>query len=660
MTQIGPINRGPAPAPGTACVVDSAFAALLVADRLAGPDPAVPTTPQIARPATLAVAAPGTGNAAPVAATNAPGDPAGDGAVTADTRHAVADSGKTLPVEPRALAGDDASADSPRTAGSGAPRERPLPQTAARSTFEQTAGRRGPEQHAVAMPQAEHAAPLEPRSLPLSETRASPPDGAAARPVSPKGATAVIAPPDDARLQGGAGGHHDASTPQSRTAALVDTPVTASAPTRRLAATTTDAALARPNPARHDRAGVLLGDSAPRLSVGSAASSEPPAHAIDRADLNEATPEPQPVLVAPPQPSPTWPLGELATTKPHRAVPAPSGATPITIPMVEGHRPAGQLVHPSEATTTAGAGLATPQDHTASFEPAPSRGAAVAADRAAGLTVQVAPVPETRSAVVVAAAPHVEALSRITPDTAPSVSRADLAAQPVTLAASPVKFTPRAGRLYQGQPADSARPPAAAALDPASLIDDIRALAAPSDAPTGTDRLFRTRPNTAFPAAMPPAGAEAGGLLPELHLAEPPIQVIQPTATDRQQTLTAMIDRIETLIADGPDSTRETRVKLTPDALGEVSLRLIETDRGIEVAIDAAAPEARAMLAEAAPRLAEMAEARGLRLSPQMAGGDAGDARHRAPQQQPQPGNAQPNHRAASDRDTRTDDERIA
>ncbi|MBM3928617.1 MAG: flagellar hook-length control protein FliK, partial [Sphingomonadales bacterium] len=90
----------------------------------------------------------------------------------------------------------------------------------------------------------------------------------------------------------------------------------------------------------------------------------------------------------------------------------------------------------------------------------------------------------------------------------------------------------------------------------------------------------------------------------------------------RGEWMTSMIDRIETL-RDESGAIGETRLKLAPDALGAVDISVRRDEAGqYQVRIAADTAQARTLLAEAAPRLADMAEARGLKLS--HAGVDSG------------------------------------
>ena len=88
-----------------------------------------------------------------------------------------------------------------------------------------------------------------------------------------------------------------------------------------------------------------------------------------------------------------------------------------------------------------------------------------------------------------------------------------------------------------------------------------------------------------------------------------------------------MIDHIETLQGEG--GVRETRIRLSPDALGSLDIVLSDDSDGVAVRFSADHAATRALLADAAPRLTELAEARGLRLSTSTGEG----ASHRQPEQ---------------------------
>lgn len=121
----------------------------------------------------------------------------------------------------------------------------------------------------------------------------------------------------------------------------------------------------------------------------------------------------------------------------------------------------------------------------------------------------------------------------------------------------------------------------------------------------------------------------------------------------------AMLDRIEALrdMADAND----TRIKLAPDALGEVEVRVRREGDTVHVRFAAEAPATRTILVDAQPRLAELAEARGLKLGStgvdagagqQGQGGERPQRRDAAPETRTNPNRSTP-HTDATDADAR-------
>ncbi len=100
---------------------------------------------------------------------------------------------------------------------------------------------------------------------------------------------------------------------------------------------------------------------------------------------------------------------------------------------------------------------------------------------------------------------------------------------------------------------------------------------------------------------------------PRTH-AVPATPDVQQPALDlrRHEAMTSMIERIEAM-RDTPGA-RETSIRLSPDALGTVDISIRHDGDRVHVHFSADTPAARAALAEAQPRLAELAESRGLRL----------------------------------------------
>lgn len=110
--------------------------------------------------------------------------------------------------------------------------------------------------------------------------------------------------------------------------------------------------------------------------------------------------------------------------------------------------------------------------------------------------------------------------------------------------------------------------------------------------------------------------AAAGALDPVvLRPVAAPAQAGQPTLDTRQpQWMEGMIDRIETL-HESTGTNGETRIRLSPDALGDVEIKIRTSDDGkVHVHFNSENAEAGRLLADAQPRLVQLAEARGLKL----------------------------------------------
>ncbi|HEX7657082.1 MAG TPA: flagellar hook-length control protein FliK [Sphingomonas sp.] len=90
----------------------------------------------------------------------------------------------------------------------------------------------------------------------------------------------------------------------------------------------------------------------------------------------------------------------------------------------------------------------------------------------------------------------------------------------------------------------------------------------------------------------------------------------------------AMIDRIEAL-RDAANA-NDTRIRLVPDALGKVDVSIRHDGDAVHVQFNAEVPATRTLIAEAQPKLAEIAQARGIKLhQTSVDAGDAGSGQHR-------------------------------
>ena len=111
-----------------------------------------------------------------------------------------------------------------------------------------------------------------------------------------------------------------------------------------------------------------------------------------------------------------------------------------------------------------------------------------------------------------------------------------------------------------------------------------------------------------------------------------------PLDLRREQWPHAMIDRIEAL-RDAADAT-STKIRVVPDALGPVEMSVRKDGDTLHVHFTADQAATRAILTDAQPRLAAIAEQRGLRLGGSTV--DGGSTNAGAGQQQQQAASRQP------------------
>jgi flagellar hook-length control protein FliK len=180
------------------------------------------------------------------------------------------------------------------------------------------------------------------------------------------------------------------------------------------------------------------------------------------------------------------------------------------------------------------------------------------------------------------------------------VAKADAATPPVP--AQPVA-TP-AVEISLNAPTLASRPALAATLaiaidGPAAPRRLIREIAGATFAPTAPDS--PSAPAVAATADMQQAALD----------------------TRRQEWMGSMIDRIETM--RDASSTGDTRIRLSPEALGPVDISIRHEGDKIHVHFATETSAARQLLTDAQPRLAEIAEARGVKLGQtSVDGGNAG------------------------------------
>jgi Meckel syndrome type 1 protein len=119
-----------------------------------------------------------------------------------------------------------------------------------------------------------------------------------------------------------------------------------------------------------------------------------------------------------------------------------------------------------------------------------------------------------------------------------------------------------------------------------------------------------------------------------------------------------MIERIE-MIRDAMNAV-DTSIRLVPDKLGAIDVSLKQDGGTVQVHFVAQQPETRQLLADAQPKLAELAEAKGLKLSAQLGDGGGQQQQQRAPNAPQQTITTRPSRAASNDDAAALADERIA
>ncbi|MBB3586471.1 flagellar hook-length control protein FliK [Sphingomonas sp. BK481] len=110
-----------------------------------------------------------------------------------------------------------------------------------------------------------------------------------------------------------------------------------------------------------------------------------------------------------------------------------------------------------------------------------------------------------------------------------------------------------------------------------------------------------------------PGGAPTLGALAPVMTATPGISTQPPLDMRQDRWPSAMIERID-ILRDAANAT-DTRIRLIPDALGTIDVSVRKDGDTLHVHFAAEQAATRSLLQEAQPRLAELADARGLKLS---------------------------------------------
>lgn len=236
-----------------------------------------------------------------------------------------------------------------------------------------------------------------------------------------------------------------------------------------------------------------------------------------------------------------------------------------------------------------------------------------------------------------------------TPARSPDAIDHDKATQPTTIdAAPPASSRVATVNAAPAANATAATPPPIAAPLPAGMLFGIALdqRIAPADRPSPRDEALQALSALAGAGSAAPVMMAAGGA--------------QHGTLDmrREDWPQAMIDRIDAL-RDAADAT-STRITLMPDALGKVDVSLRHDGDTVHVHFAADAAQTRTMLADAQPRLADAAQARGIKLGQTSVGAGGGEAGHQPPRQPAAPMPSRPVSARPTSADAASDSSRLA
>lgn len=293
----------------------------------------------------------------------------------------------------------------------------------------------------------------------------------------------------------------------------------------------------------------------------------------------------------------------------------------------------------------------------------PADGPAVAAIVQANGPAPLANTPPAATRTLLADRPAiaVPAPFAIAPAVAAPASRADApAVAPTPIADAPAAAAPIS---RTDSPVATAQPVRQAVPEPAQplTITSLLAQLAPGVAAQPLAfTLARRAPGDSHEPLLTSITAPAAAILQQVAATS---DAQQGTLDTRRQEWTGkMVEMIEAMRDAAP--AKETRITLMPDALGKVDISVRRDGDRVHVHFVAETPAARQILTDAQPRLAELAEARGIRLgqtSVESHGGASAQSgqRQNDAQRQQMP-SAPARARTAQDQLTQTDDDRVA
>lgn len=166
----------------------------------------------------------------------------------------------------------------------------------------------------------------------------------------------------------------------------------------------------------------------------------------------------------------------------------------------------------------------------------------------------------------------------------------------------------------------AASPPAPRAVAPDPVADSIARpagqvfaarIVAALDAPAPSASRRPADDHVAAPLAVLPGSVQTD--LTARPVSAPAAADQPPLNTRDADWIEKLVDRIDMMRTDS--GSRETRIRLSPDALGTLDVRIEDKDGQVRVHFSADHAATRALIADAAPRLADLAEARGLKLT---------------------------------------------
>lgn len=255
-----------------------------------------------------------------------------------------------------------------------------------------------------------------------------------------------------------------------------------------------------------------------------------------------------------------------------------SGTRPVALPDTPS-RPAGGALPPPAAFNGTVMPLPAPGTPAQAQAPALPPAATMPAQTPASAT------PGQERAVAQGFAPAVAAGSASSDTPPPRWSSRD-GAPPVTLVVQ--------------QP-----PPAATQPQPGTVASAAQVFGAAIQAAAQRRDEPRRRDDTTLLAPLAAAGT--------VHALAPTVDVQAPLDMRQERWPSAMIERID-ILRDAANAT-DTRIRLIPDALGTIDVSVRRDGDTVHVHFAAEQAATRTLLQDAQPRLAELADARGLKLS---------------------------------------------